>query len=560
MNNSAKRPVLFGVSIIVLLCIYGFAAKLGDSGSLKDNTYYYDLEIVHSGNDLQLDVSLAYKSDSTHFIRLPMDYYGTPDLHKWVTKVVGENETQVLDSDSNSRKIIPNKDNEVYLKYSIRYDPVELDKFSYAPNFASNFFYMAGCQWMVPTNPIEKSLTYKISMSTKIPNWTLYASLSQDVENIEVQSSFEDLISAGFGGSDSTQTSEIFEIEGSRVTVFINGNFSFNKEDLLEKLQQIIISQKTYFNDYDQPFYYITVLPRTSLLAGASIPNLFYCYVDPTVEEDKLIALIAHEYFHNWVPNAMHLTTPKGEYGFKREWFTEGFTEYISRQLLLEENIINENYFIEQLNNDIINIANNPSAYEAHMDIAKRKDFGAAQKKLSYYRGALIAQKWNTELKAKGSSIKELMRYLFEKAKNSEGKIEDTDIFDFGGRYNLDFRTDIEHYIDQGLPIQLPDNAFVNYQLKPAKINLFYPGFDVDKSAREKVIQGVDSLGPAFQAGLRNGMTYVSRRNSNRWSNNWSDEEPYTVTVLVEGTEENISFFPLGEPINVPIYQRKSEH
>lgn len=560
MNNKKNKSILFSVIIICLTLIYACSSKKDDSESLKDNTYYYDLEVVSSGNELQLDVALTYKSDSSHILQLPMDYYGTPDLHKWVTKIVGDNNTQVLDNQSNSRKIIPNKQNEVHLKYSIKYDPIELDKYSYAPNFSPNFFYMAGCQWMLPTNPIDKTSTYNISMSTKLPNWTLYSSLSEDVSSIEVENSFETLISAGFGGSDKTQMSETFEIEGSKVSVFINGNYSFDKEDLIETLQQIITSQKAYFNDYDQPFYYITVLPRTSLLAGASIPNLFYCFVDSEKQGKELFELIAHEHFHNWLPNKMQLTTPKGEYEFKREWFTEGFTEYISRKLLFDENIVSEDYIIEQINNDIIKMANNPSANESHLDIAKRKDFGAAQKKLSYYRGALIALKWDTELNAKGSNVKELMLFLFEKAKSSQGKIEDTDIYNFGERYDLDFKKDIEQYIDQGLPIQLPENAFSNYELKPKDIALFYSGFDVNKSASEKIIQGVDTSGPAFQAGLRYGMEYLSRRNSNIWSNSWSAKKPYTVTVLVDGTQKEINFFPIGKSKSLLIYQKKREN
>ena len=152
------------------------------------------------------------------------------------------------------------------------------------------------------------------------------------------------------------------------------------------------------------------------------------------------------------------------------------------------------------------------------------------------------------------------MLFLFEKSKSSEGKIEDADIYGFGERFNLNFKSDIEQYIDQGLPIKLPDNSLGIYQLKPKNIALFYPGFDVIKSASEKIIQGVDTSGPAFQAGLRNGMEYVSRRNSNRWSNNWSDKDPYTVKVVVDGTEKKISFHPIGESISLSIYQRISEN
>ena len=176
------------------------------------------------------------------------------------------------------------------------------------------------------------------------------------------------------------------------------------------------------------------------------------------------------------------------------------------------------------------------------------------QKKLSYYRGSLIALRWDQQLKAKGSSLKKMIAYLFEKSKASNGELTDSDLYEFGEKYGLNFKQDIDRYIIEGQEIDLLTDAFSGYQLQKDKIRLFYPGYDVTQSGREKVIQGVDINGPAYKAGLRDGMEYVRRKNSNRWSNSWSAKEPFTVFVKVDGTEKQIDFFPEGEEKLVYLY------
>jgi predicted metalloprotease with PDZ domain len=260
---------------------------------------------------------------------------------------------------------------------------------------------------------------------------------------------------------------------------------------------------------------------------------------------------------HNWIGNKMYLPTLKGEYEFKHEWFSEGFTEYYSRKVLYDQSLIPKEYYVELLNKDLVNIENNPSANETYEEIAARENFGSAQKKLSYYRGVLIALRWDHQLQGKGSSLKEMMLHLYSISKTSDGKISYSDIYSYGEKYTLNFKEDIEAYIINGEKLRLEPGAIVAYQIANQKIKLFDPGFDVQKSAKEKVIQGVNPKGQAYKAGLRNGMQYVKRKNSNRWSNSWSEKLPYTITVIDNRNEKTIEFFPYGETVTVQLYQKK---
>jgi len=550
------KYLLIIIFISFAFLAYGQVKKQKNITEIKEETFYYNLNIVNSNEQLEFHINLRYKSDSIHKVLLPFDYYGTPDLHQWVKLFEVDSGTKILEEGSNFRKVSPNEKGEVHIKYQIQFNPLELDKYSYAPNVSSSFFYMAGCQWMLPIHPLEKKANYNITMNGKDSDWVFYSSLSEDGNNIFLESSYEDLISAGFGGNSHTNSQVNFELQGTTYSVFINGDFHFDKEILFTQLKKTLGAEKLFFSDDEKSFYNITILPRTGLLAGASIPNLFYCFVDTNQSAENIQELIAHEYFHNWLPNKMYIPTLKGEYDFKHEWFHEGFTEYFSRKILYEKGIISKDYYVELLNTDLINIANNPSANESYNEIASRENYSSAQKKLSYYRGVLIALCWDYLLSKKGSSLKEMMLHLYTISKKSDGKISYEDIYNFGNKFSLNFKTDFEKYIIQGKTFELEKEAIEGYHLFNQTIKLFDPGFDVQKSAKEKIIQGVDPYGAAYQAGLRNGMTYMKRKNSNRWSNSWSENKPYIVTVFDNGQEKEIAFFPLGDLIETRLYQK----
>ncbi len=69
-------------------------------------------------------------------------------------------------------------------------------------------------------------------------------------------------------------------------------------------------------------------------------------------------------------------------------------------------------------------------------------------------------------------------------------------------------------------------------------------GLDLGKSRASKVLSGVEPNGPAFKAGLRDGQAVAA------WDINGNDvERPATVTLLVDGTEQKVSYLPRGKQV-----------
>ena len=201
--------------LTVFIFITACSNKSQLSKELKEKTYYYEVNANPIGSSLELNISLSYSRDSIHKVYLLSDYYGTPDIYKYVTNFKELKGTQIIDK-GKFKIVTPNQNNKVHLKYDVKYNNT-IDKYSYAPKVDKDFFYLAGCQFLLPSYPLDSLNTYEIKMSASEEKWDFYSSLSSNAEYIKTKSSFDDLISAGFGGSSKNGIKETFNVENYNV-------------------------------------------------------------------------------------------------------------------------------------------------------------------------------------------------------------------------------------------------------------------------------------------------------------------------------------------------------
>jgi predicted metalloprotease with PDZ domain len=545
-------------SVIIVHCVL---CPLGTRAQMDsvNTSYYYDLTPTPASDRTELEVSLKFNCDTPLVIGLPTDYYGTPKIREYVTVFEGANGTTVVSgADDTERLVHPNDQGIVSIRYVISYDPLAMDRYAFAPNTGPSYFYVAGCQWLLPIGDLEREIIYHLAVDNPMDRWTFYCSEAYRADSMVITATYEDLASLSLGGCTDKEIHKERDINGKPVDIYIQGGFDFDLERVSGDIETIVRAQRDWFDDFDQAFYNVVILPRTGLLAGTAESNLFVCFVDRATVPEQLYKLIAHEMFHYWLPGKMEVQAESGEYDFKYDWFHEGFTDYLSRLILLDIGIMSRASFVNTLNFDLISIANNPSAkdsYQRLADLADADKFSSAQKKLAYYRGALIALNWDETLKARGSSLQRFMLALRDTADSRDGQLSFHDLVAIGKEFDLPVEQDISKYITRGEPISVPSNLFGNFILSPTEINLFDPGFDMRASSRQKTITGVIEGSEAYKAGLRNGMTYVRRRNSNRFSNSWSESEPLQVTVLIDGEERVIAYFPTGPLETMMLYE-----
>jgi len=511
---------------------------------------------------VKLDIEVSFKTttDSTMTINLPRDYYGTPDIHRFVESVDGLEQTKVRwEKGFPDLTVQPNIDNEVRLKYSLRYVPDSLKGYAFAPNVCKDRFDVAGCQWLLQIGNLSQEYEYHFTISDAPENWNFYSTLSANPLETTITTSYEDLISSAMGGG--SQAYRKILIQDQPVEIFMADEIQLPSDSLFDAVEEVMREQRGWFNDFDFPFYHVSIMPKEGVVAGTAVDNMFICFVREDIEADKLNLLLAHENFHTWLPNKIYVHPGKGEYNFKYEWLYEGFTDYLARKILRDAGFLSQDKFVELINQDIINQAENPAnadTYEQLKEKARNRQFRSAEKKLAYYKGALIALRWDDQIRKNGKGgLKDLITALYEEAKKQEGEIDEKTFFEVSGQFGIDAKKTLNTHIIEGKPVQVNRNVLPGYVLQDTTIAAYDPGFNLRETWTTRKISGVDPKGPAYKAGLRNGMKYVSIDNANRFGNNWQRSKPMTVTVEDEqGVRESFTFMPSNGSLDLKLFQK----
>lgn len=538
----------------MLFFVVFLSSVFGLMGSFPNQTYHYQIKTFPVSDRTEFEIALRFQNPNTEPInvKMPSDCYGTPNLSRYVKTFSGENGTVVENGENeSSRKVIPNKEGLINLRYTLSFDPGEMDKYAFSPNTSTSHFHLAMCQWMLPIGDTNQKHRYVFEIQNVPNNWEYYSSIAESPTRTEIVESYENLTTASIGGGEKSGVKR-FWVRGKPVIMFVHGEFQIPKAKIFEAIQRIVKFQRTWMNDYRQPFYVTAIRPRSGVVAGTAPLNYLVCFIKPDTTPEKLNSIIAHEMFHHWLPGKINIKLEKGEQDFRHEWFSEGVNEYLARKVLADSKLISHKQLVEFFNYDIQSIADNPfgkASYQNLVTAANEGRFETAAKKLAYFRGALIALNWETKLRRKNfNEVKDVLKNLILFASKSNGEITEQQFFEFMAKQGVDAKGDFEKYILQGKPIEVLEDSFgKNFTLEEKDVPSFDLGFNLQETFKVRKIINVLKDGSAYQAGLRDGMEFVRIRNSSRFSNNWSSEIPVSVTIKENSVERVIEYFPNGK-------------
>lgn len=523
---------------------------------------HYRIKPVPLIDRTNLEISLNYQTAETEplTVKLPVDCYGTPKLYRFATSFTGESGTVVKNGKDDGERIVqPDSQGEIHLKYVLSFDPQALADNTFSPNVGNGYFHVAGCQWMLQIGNAEEKLPHIIELVDAPKDWKMYSSLTANPAKFEGVVSYDDLERTALGGG--REGFSRFVVREKPVSVFVRGKFAIPRTEIIAAVRKIVTLQRERFNDFNQPFYNIVVLPKEDNVAGTRIENLFVSFFKSDVTREQLYVLLSHEMLHNWL-TADIVKPPKGELSFKYQWFYEGFTDYFSRRILFDAKLLTPEKFAELINRDILNIADNPNKNTTFQDLieaTKTGKFNTPFIKLSYYRGALIALDWDAKIRQrnKEKSLGNLIEDVYRLRLKNNGSVSEEDFFELVRKnYGIDAKADFEKYILRGEPIAVASNALGNsYALRESSVPSFDPGFLLNESRQAKKISGVKAGGTAYRAGLRDGMEVVRVENYNRFGNAWNPSKPLVIVVKEQNKERKISFFPHGAPHKLLLFQ-----
>ncbi len=192
-------------------------------------------------------------------------------------------------------------------------------------------------------------------------------------------------------------------------------------------------------------------------LSGINTTNGLAIYSSDNIKtsNQRINRLITHELFHRWIGEQLPNQNEANEH-----WFSEGFTDYYSLKLLLKNNILSVEEFVDLMNNEVIephynyqfnNIPN--SDINTHFVQSSKE-----AEMLPYRRGFIYAFYLDSKIKQfdQNRSLDDLMRDVLLISKEKKLKFNEHTFMETLYNYKLsEYEVEFELYIRQGSPINL---------------------------------------------------------------------------------------------------------
>lgn len=273
---------------------------------------------------------------------------------------------------------------------------------------------------------------------------------------------------------------------------------------------RVIETERAFWGDPATPFL-VTLAPlETKVIdsySGIGRSDAFALWVGTALPLADLRRLLAHEYFHTWNANQLGVQSPRR----RSAWLSEGFTDFYARRLLLRAGLFSLADYVAAWNGDLLAYAASPVRNATGEAVAEGFWRGGDLTALAYKRGALMAVLFDAELRGRGGldAVMRAMRRLYGRDPDSLLLANfETASKTVSGRSPL---AQIDRYDTRGETLILPAGAFACLTLSTVTQPIRALGFDGDTTAATGEFAGVDPAGPAYAAGLRDGMRFVAK-------------------------------------------------
>lgn len=340
------------------------------------------------------------------------------------------------------------------------------------------------------------------------------------------------------------------DLRGAPLRVAILGDWSFTPDQLADTVTPIVAAEDAFWEERSSPFL-VAMAPLGDLPSGLSYTgtgrtDAFSIASTSAFELKQAVRFLAHEYMHSWVPIALGGMPEEDE--ARDYWFSEGFNDYLAAKVLLRAGIWSLAEWAADKNDTLLRYGQSPAKTADGAEIARRFWTDSAVQQVSYDRGHLLAAKLDSEIAGRSGgrqTLEGVLRIQRKTAEKSEALATELFRKTLREETGIDIEPDLELYARRGEPLLLPADLLGDCaRLVTERRKAFTRGYDADSTRRGGgVFAGVDPEGPAYAAGLRDGMQLV-RREAGKIGDA-SVELAYRVTE--GGVERVISYLPEGK-------------
>jgi predicted metalloprotease with PDZ domain len=329
-------------------------------------------------------------------------------------------------------------------------------------------------------------------------------------------------------------------------------------QDLARDCERIVAAERAFFADHSQPYYLIGALPVGAAdpgrfsVGGTALTDSFALFYQrgaslapESPSREPLLGVLAHELFHNWCGLAI---SPQGVEQLVY-WFSEGFTEFYTGRMLRRAGLLDAEGRRRWANELMASYATSRSRDEPNAAIAGGFWSDPELGLLPYRRGALAALWLDGAIRLRSGgarSLDELMRALLTEARAGETFTTDELLSRFEVWTDADLRARLERFLNAGgLPPWTTNELAAFGDLGTCESHAHELGFDLQATLAARELRGVREQGPAWRAGLRDGLPLAGLTYDSRGG-------PVQIHVREGEAVVERSYEPRGAPVSAP--------
>lgn len=553
------------ISFLFLASAFIIAASAA-TVSAKTKDLKFLIEPVVSSADSRFRVSIGFNGDAdgTTNLKLPDEWGGQSELYRSVQNLKAKNAV-VSDTEKPNEKLLTHEPGQ---KITVIYELVQdftgplKNEVRYRPVIEKDYIHWIGYTvWVLPDWNDKEIVSVSIKWRNLPASWSIANSFATGIPKHKFKISFGSL-----RGRSITVAGDFRIISttaaGKPVNVAIRGKWQFADAELAEMIRRVIEMERAFWNDYSQDYYLVTLVPidgggpNSYSTGGTGLADSFALFATTNAKIESFRRLLAHEYFHNWNnPKLGRMPEPEQQ----MYWFSEGFTDFYTYELLRRSGLITQDEYIARYNELIREYYLSPVRTEPNERIIQ--DFWKDQhvQRLPYLRGFLLATNWNASIKkASGGkfSLDNVMHDLFQASRVVEQPLNKDTFAAHARKYlDRDLSPEIDRFAING-ELVVPDASALgpNIELETSQIPIFDIGLDTDALVKKKAIAKVKRDSAAFEAGLRDGQTVVGG-----FSLYFGDtSREIELKVKDESGVKTVKYLPVArERVYVPQYRLK---
>ena len=357
------------------------------------------------------------------------------------------------------------------------------------------------------------------------------------------------------------------DLHGSALRVAICGDdWEFTDSAMVASVEKVIGIERTFFDDFSDPFFLVTVVPvgprvspNSIAMGGTGLTNCFALFIAPgtslepgSVHRTELLHLLAHEYFHHW--NGAGEGIAMAEPEELVYWLSEGFTDFYASRLLLRAGLIRLSDWLAGTNKSIRELWTSPVATAPATTIQNEFWSDRSVHDLPYNRGeavAIVLDQAIRDASDRERSLDDFMRAVLRDTRSGPAVTNDSLLARIARWTSPELATTLKQVVVDGglprLPMKLSEPPV---HLEQAYTYVFDPGFNIDGSIQAGEAVDVRAGSAAFEAGLRNDQTLIG------YSVHYGDTDQRIKLKAVQDKDTlTIEYLPRGDSTLIPVYR-----